>query len=153
MKTSFAVTLAAALALGSAASAETFTGVFKNDPATLLTAPGPTPAATQLGAYWKGTSTSTSKSGVVTTSTYTCVGWSTPNAATDTAAVCEGADNATDKYAINLVCAANDPKDPSKGAMCWGALIGTGGKYAGKHGNFAQFSSVSSGTNEGAWSD
>jgi len=44
MKTIFAFAAVTALAIAGAASAESFTGAYKSEPATVLTAPGSSPA-------------------------------------------------------------------------------------------------------------
>ena len=126
MKTLTTVIALATIATASAASAESFTTVFKNEPmasATVITVPGPTAALTQVAAHFKGMTTATYRNGDKVVSNYECIEWSTPTAATSAAAVCQAWDNPTDKYSVSIVCGA----DPDKPAMCWGALVGSSG--------------------------
>jgi hypothetical protein len=146
----FAALGAACVATG--AQAESFTGTYKNDAINLVMVPASQGAPAQGGAAWKGVTTSTTKSGVTTSSNYSCVGWLTPGQGTTNAAACEASDNATDKWSAYILCAA-DPNDANKPSSCWGALVGTGGKYAGKTGQFVQHGTNASGTSEGAWND
>jgi hypothetical protein len=151
MKIIASIAALAALATATTASAESFTSTYKNDPVTTILSPGATPMSTMLGAFWKGTTTSVSKSGVTTTASYTCVGWATPGQATDQNAVCDVAETPADHFTIQLACSYADPKNPTKGAVCWGGLVGTSGKYTGKTGQFAQYGDNVSGTAQGAW--
>ena len=142
----------AALAGATSAAAESFTSTYKNDPVRVIMAPGPTPASSMVGVHWTGTTTATTKAGVATTSRYECIGWATPSQATSDAGVCEGVEGSAGKYAMQIVCAIADPAKPAGAATCWGALIGTEGRYAGT-GSFTQIGDNVSGTGECAWKD
>jgi hypothetical protein len=142
----------AATCLATTAAAEPFTGTYQNGPVTMVMVSAKGEPA-QGGAYWQGSTTAVSKSGATTKSTYTCVGWLTPGQATTNTAVCNAADNDTDKWSVQILCLVPDITDPSKPGTCWGAMIGTGGKYAGKTGQFVQYGTTVSGTSQGAWND
>jgi len=150
--TTISVALAAAC-MATGAAAESFTGTYQNGVVTTVIAPPANGAPAQGGAYWKGVATGAYKSGAATRSNYTCVGWLTPGQPTNNEAVCNASDNETDTWSVEILCQASDINDPSKPTTCWGAMTGTGGRYAGKTGQFVQHGTTTSGTSEGAWND
>ncbi|TAL32568.1 MAG: hypothetical protein EPN98_13455 [Phenylobacterium sp.] len=151
MRIIVALTLLSTLAAAAPASAESFTGVFKNDPAIALVMPAVGPNGPIQAGHLKGTATTQTRSGATATSTYECIFWSTPGAETPSAGICQVVENGKDRLSQQLVCGAPDPKDQV--APCWGAMVGTGGKYVGKVGNFSQMGTLVAGTLQGAWKD
>jgi hypothetical protein len=152
MKYAALVAALAVACVATGAQAESFTGTYNSDPVHLVMVPASQGSPAQGGAAWKGVSTATYKSGATSTSNYSCIGWLTPGQATNNSAVCEASDNATDTWSAYILCAA-DPTDATKPGTCWGGLVGTGGKYAGRTGQFVQHGTNTSGTSEGAWNN
>jgi len=142
-----------ALVGATSAAAESFTFTTQSDPVTLITAPGPTAAATMVGAHWTGTTTATFKSGASAVGRYECIGWATPGQATTNSAVCEISENAADKYEVQIACSPMDASKPNGETTCWGALVGASGRYAGRSGSFVQMGNQNVATGQGAWRD
>ena len=138
----------AVVGCASAASAESFTTTWTSDAPMVVRAPGTIGGAPAVAAYFTGVTTATYKSGAVVKANYQCVQWPAAGMGTNTQAICQVQENATDKYSVVYSCSSDD-----KSAACWGGLAGTGGKYMGKRGTVSQIGTGASGAGQGAWAD
>lgn len=129
MRTLFLLTTASLLFAG-VASAETFTFTGSSQPGMQIAAPGPG-GKPIVGVTVKIETNIVWASGTKEKSTGDCVGWTAPPG---TAATNQGVCNSTggngDKSALFFTCIATNDKGTE--SDCWGRVVYTSGKSAGK---------------------
>ena len=133
---------ALAASLAAAAQAQTFTSSSTAEPNTVLTMPAVGQAPALRVAHWKGTIAAKFDDGV-RNSTYECVGYPGGTAGQNIN-VCEGKEGPTNTFAMRISCMAGT-------GACFGSLVGTGGRYAGRTGSFVQTTKDGKNFSQGSW--